>query len=305
MEQQSRGQLEILVDDFDDIPQPKPPAEVTINHDVEPDSEDNQSRLWLWLIITGLASLLGVSGLQLGLFFVDSFKATPVLTVTLAIVTLVFFVLLSYLLGREVFAYRRIGVIEQLPQQAAAVLADSDTAAVNELVKRLHSLQTKGTFAHACYQRYEATVQAHHTGQERLSIYRDKVATPLRERAKKLVQKASLQAGGISLISPNSFIHTGILLWRSAKLVHDIARLYGIRTGFSGNIKLLKMSLAHAIAQQTLDQLADLALEHATSGISAQLGSKAIEGTATALLVRRLGNATIDELDVFAVTSVS
>jgi putative membrane protein len=300
MEKTSRTQLEVLTVEFDDLPKAKDMAE-TITHDAtDRDTDANQSKIWLWLIITGFVSLLGVSALQLGLFFVESFKTTPILTSLLAVVTLVFFALLSYVLGREILAYRRIAMIENLPQQAATVLANADKASVNHLITQLHSRQTTGSFVSHCYQQYQATIQAHHTGQERLAIYRDKVATPLRERAKKCITQASLQAGGLSLISPNAFIHTSILLWRSAKLVRDIALVYGVRTGFAGNIKLLKMSLAHAIAQQTLDQLTDLALEHASSSISAHLGNKAIEGTATALLVRRLGNATIEELDVFA-----
>jgi putative membrane protein len=296
MEKQSRTQLEVLQVDFDELPKPKAIIETK---DDDGDTENNvkQSRLWLWLVVTGLISLVGVSALQLGLFFYDSFVTTPVLTSVLAIVTVIFFVLLTTLLGGEVWAYRRIGVIENLPQQATAMLANADKKCVNHFINKLHALQAEGTFAHSCYQQYERTVQPHHTGQERLTIYREYVAYPLRERAKKLVNKASVQAGGIALISPNHFIHTVILLWRSAKLVRDIAQVYGIRTGFSGNIKLLKISLAHAIAQQAVDQLADLALEHISSGVSAQLGSKAIEGTATALLVRRLGNATIEEFD--------
>lgn len=141
-------------------------------------------------------------------------------------------------------------------------------------------------------------MQAHHTGFERLELYQRMVSLPLKQASEALIQPAMLQGAGISLLSPNNLIHSLILLWRSAKLVRDIAQVYGIRPGFFGSIKLLKIAIENMVIQQGVDLLVDAGMQKVSQGVLSKVVEKGSEATTTGLLLRRLGKAMINQLDL-------
>jgi putative membrane protein len=111
-----------------------------------------------------------------------------------------------------------------------------------------------------------------------------------------------LQGAGLSLISPNSSVHTLILLWRSAKLVREIAQCYGVRPRFFATLTLLKIALENAVLQQGSDLLIDAGMNKLSEGVLSLLAEKGAEATVTSLLIRRLAKATIEVLDVTRVS---
>ncbi len=254
--------------------------------------------LWLWLLITGSVALFGGITVDIAMQYIALYDHSPLISIALLASNTLFMLLLIWLLLKEVFAYWRVNRFIQDHDQMQQQIARANKDEITQLLQQLTHTSQADDLMHHRHQQFWRSIQPHHSGEERLSIYRQLIAEPVREQAEGLIQPAMLQAAGISLISPNNSIHTLILLWRSAKLVKDIALIYGIRPGFFGNLRLLKLALENAILQQGADLVIDAGVSKLSQGVLSLVAEKGAEATVTGLLIRRLAKATIDELDI-------
>lgn len=301
---QSQLNIKPSTQDFDDIEDHRQPAASPMSNTLNALPEHTTGRsswlrqIGLWLLLSGGIALFGGMAFDLVSKYLDSYDKAPWVSVGLLGANALFLLLILWLVLRESLAYWRVSALVADRQQIGELVLRAQKDEVTDLIDQLDQRMEDNSLSALLHQRFWASVQAHHTGQERLTIYRTLVADPLREQAESLIQPAVLQGAGISLISPSNSIHTLILLWRSAKLVRDIAHIYGIRPGFFGNLTLLKVTLENAILQQGADLLIDAGVSKLSQGVLSLVAEKGAEATVTGLLIRRIAKATIDELDV-------
>lgn len=287
----------IIEDDFDHLPSYQPVVQPVATE--TPRSETAwYKRAINWLLITGISSLL------LGLVvtsiesWLNSLGQLPLLASALFVTNMLFVGLLLWFVGRETLAYRRVNRVINEAQELPSLLTQGDKIAVTHWLEQLTQQHQNSEQARRLHHAFWQTVQGHHTGFERLELYQRMVSQPLKQAAEALIQPAMLQGAGISLLSPNNLIHSLILLWRSAKLVRDIAQVYGIRPGFFGSIKLLKIAIENMVIQQGVDLLVDAGMQKVSQGVLSKVVEKGSEATTTGLLLRRLGKAMINQLDL-------
>jgi putative membrane protein len=295
--QQPQSRDKVIEDDFDHLPSYQPLVQPIATE--TPRTETAwYKRAINWLLITGISSLL------LGLVvtsiesWLNSLGQLPLLASALFVSNLLFVGLLLWFIGREALTYLRVNRVINETQELNALLTQGDKSAVTHWLKQLTQHHQHSEIAQKYHHAFWQTVQAHHTGFERLELYQRMVSQPLKQSAEALIQPAMLQGAGISLLSPNNLIHSLILLWRSAKLVRDIAGIYGIRPGFFGSLKLLKVAIENMIIQQGVDLLVDAGMQKVSQGVLGKVVEKGSEATTTGLLLRRLGKAMIRQLDL-------
>lgn len=294
---QPQSRDSIINDDFDDLPSYQPVVQ-SPTAEVKTIDKPWYARAGYWLVFTGISSLLlglVVTGIE---SWANRYAELPILSTALLVFNLLFVCLLFWFIGREVVAYRQVNQVVDEAETLSALIGEGDKVAITHWLEQLTKHHQHSETARAYHQTFWQTVQAHHTGEERLELYQRIVSQPLKQAAEALIQPAMLQGAGISLLSPNNLIHSLILLWRSAKLVRDIASVYGIRPGFFGSLKLLKIAIENMVIQQGVDLLVDAGMQKVSQGVLGKVVEKGSEATTTGLLLRRLGKAMIRQLDL-------
>lgn len=294
-------QDEVVNQSFDEIP----PYQLHVN-DAYTESlppQDEQARPWYfstswWLLISGTSSLLLSTLYSWITSYLTSIETHPIAASLLISMQAIFILLIIWLILRESFAYQRIAHLPNMTESVRHAVEDNQKAVLLKLLQQRSQAQSNSPAARRYHQQFWQSIQPHHHAGDIFAIYQNKVIEPLTKLAESRLQPAIAQAAGMSLLSPNNTIHTAILLWRSLVLVREIARVYGVRPGFFGSVKLFKLSLENMIIQQGMDVLIDAGVNRLSHGLLSKVVEKGAEATTTGLLMRRLGKAVIDLMDI-------
>lgn len=117
---------------------------------------------------------------------------------------------------------------------------------------------------------------------------------PLDERAQAIIVRAARDAAiGVS-ISPIAALDVAITIWRSLRMIRDIAGVYGFRPGAAATLSLARRMFVTAAANAALDIAGTMWGEHLGGRVAGVLSAKLSEGIITAVRTARLGLATIE-----------
>ncbi|MGM0482046.1 MAG: TIGR01620 family protein [Pseudomonadota bacterium] len=109
------------------------------------------------------------------------------------------------------------------------------------------------------------------------------------QQAQRLVSKRAAEAAALVAVSPSSVADMLLLLWRSQRMITDIARCYGVQLGYWSRIRLWRQMLTNL----AYAGLSEIAVDAGTQWLSAELMSKlsarAGQGMGAGLLTARLG----------------
>jgi len=97
-------------------------------------------------------------------------------------------------------------------------------------------------------------------------------------------------------ISPFALADRLIVLWRSSRLVRELAQLYGGAIGQLRSMVLLKRLLAALLWAGGSELALDMASDVMSSELTAKLSARAGQGIIAGLLVARLGNLAQQQL---------
>jgi len=245
-----------------------------------------------WTALGGLVLL--ALGLGVGNLVEDLFSRSQGLGFVGLAFALLLAVALIAIIGREIIALSRLATIERLHARAADVLASDDRPAAEAIVRELSSIaRGNPRLAHA-----RATLQSHSRdiidGADLLKLAERELMSPLDAEARRLVSNAARQVSIVTAVSPRAVVDMLFVFAAAARLIRQLARLYGGRPGALGLIKLTRQVIAHlaitggvAVSDSLIQQM----LGH---GIAAKLSSRLGEGVLNGLLTARLGLATIE-----------
>lgn len=117
--------------------------------------------------------------------------------------------------------------------------------------------------------------------------------TQLDQQAHQCVSKYSVQTGLAVALSPWASMDMLFTLWRNAKMVEEIAKIYGIRPSYRNRIKILTLVLKNmafaGVSQMTGDYVASIGQSHAIPQTIAGVG----QGIGSALISVRIGILTM------------
>ncbi|QDU60621.1 hypothetical protein Pan216_14680 [Planctomycetes bacterium Pan216] len=108
----------------------------------------------------------------------------------------------------------------------------------------------------------------------------------------RLIYQESLAVGVATALSPNGALDAFVMLWRSVRLVTEIAVLYYGRPGFLGTFAICRdVSIATALAgvlQNVTDSLGNL-LARSVGGLTSAVAGPVVDGSTNALVLIRIG----------------
>ncbi|MGO9359745.1 MAG: YcjF family protein [Xanthobacteraceae bacterium] len=245
-----------------------------------------------WTSLGGLVLLalgLGVSNLVQDLFS----RSQGLGFVGLAFAAL-FVAALIAIFGREIIGLSRLATIERLHARAAAALAGDDRPAAEAIVRDLNAIaRGNPRLAHA-----RATLLGHSRdiidGADLLKLAERELMAPLDAEARRLISTAAQRVSIVTAVSPRALIDMLFVFAAAARLIRQLARLYGGRPGALGLIRLTRQVIAHLAITGGVAASDSLIQQMLGHGIAAKLSSRLGEGLLNGLLTARLGLATVD-----------
>ena len=162
----------------------------------------------------------------------------------------------------------------------------------NELL--LHLTKNKANEFNAHFNEVKQKISTTQNYYEIYNILDNTLLTPMDEKAKSLIHKASLQAAFSTAISPIPILDMFLIIWRSLKLATDISKLYGYRTGGLTSIFLLKQGLINVIFAGIAELTVQLTNEITSASVVHKISHSAGQGIANGILLTRLGYGILD-----------
>lgn len=205
---------------------------------------------------------------------------------------------LAVVVGREVLGLIRIGAVQSLKADVAAIEAGTDSAtgakSARALVARLMTVLSHRAETARGRAALEATRDEIIDGPHYLDLAERELMTTLDREARLLILAASKRVSVVTAISPRAVVDLAYVLFEVSRLVRAMAELYGGRPGTLGMFRLLRDVIAHLAVTGSIavgDGIAQQVLGH---GLAARLSTRLGEGVINGLLTARIGIAAMD-----------
>jgi putative membrane protein len=200
------------------------------------------------------------------------------------------------MVGREIWALRRLASVQDLKREAEIALSDRKPAHARAVVAKLVALSASIPETEAGRKALAATEKDVIDPEGLIRLAELELLSPADRRARRLILDASKRVSIVTAVSPRAIVDLGYVLFESARLVRTVAETYGTRPGRLGMLRLFGDVIAHLAVTGSIavgDGIAQQVLGHGVaSKISARLG----EGVINGLMTARIGIAAMDLL---------
>jgi len=161
------------------------------------------------------------------------------------------------------------------------------------------------TAIQAAVQQWQGAVTDEHSDEEQLQLFERFVLAELDKQAQQLIYRAATDTSLAVAISPFALADMLLVLWRSSRMVREVAQLYGAGIGQLRSLVLLKRFLTALLWAGGSELALDMASDVIGSELTAKLSARAGQGIIAGLLVARLGNLAQQQLRPLPASSVS
>ena len=254
---------------------------------------ESSLRYWVWFLSLGLLAFISFSLVDAYLTVVNLFAEQWILGVGLAGVLIVLIIALFVLIYSEAKSFIHLKAITRKQHTTEELKAIGDKQVTLSTLESNYAKTHVKSPACKHYRLFTQTIKPHHTNDEILQIYQDKVQAPLLEKARIVLRKENISAGAVSFFSPNSLLQTVGILWISMRTLKRVAFVYGLRPSLTSNLRLFRIALENLAASS----LTDLVTDEIANQLGGSIGDKVIANSADAItavaLNQRLGKALI------------
>ena len=204
-----------------------------------------------------------------------------------------FVVAVVALAAREVFALRRLRVLDQLRRDAAAATATNDVHRAHHVVRSLEAIY--GARPDLARARQEISTNLPHLfdGHETVALAERSLMAPLDARAKALTAASARRVALVTAVSPRALVDIAFVLYESIRLAGAIAALYGARPGVFGFWRLTGAVLSHLAVTGGLVLTDGIVEQLVGQGLAAKLSARLGEGVVNGLMTVRVGIAAM------------
>jgi putative membrane protein len=144
------------------------------------------------------------------------------------------------------------------------------------------------------FSKLDETLRAPCTDREALQHLAREVLRPLDERASGVVGRIARPTSVGVAATPVALLDAALVLWRSARMVREIAEIYGFRPGLVATSRLARRALSGAASAALIDTVGDIWGAQLTGRVAAAVSPKLAEGVFAAIRMARFGIAVIE-----------
>lgn len=204
-----------------------------------------------------------------------------------------FLVAVLALVTREMFALRRLRVLDALKRDAALATAENDVHGAKRVVGDLTSIYAVRPDLARARQQVADNVPHLFDGHETIALAERSLMAPLDARAKVLTAASARRVALVTAVSPRALVDIAFVVYESIRLAGAIAALYGARPGLFGFFRLTGAVLAHLAVTGGLVLTDGVVEQLVGQGIAAKLSARLGEGVVNGLMTVRVGIAAM------------
>jgi putative membrane protein len=244
---------------------------------------------WRWLETSALALFLGVVVLDLALFLNGLFERSLALGVVFSFLIGATAAALISWIGFEIRQIHKLANVEAIRVHAAEAMSrDGHGGALSFIAEARRMLADRPAVAKR-FDRLEDMVLETMSDRDALDLFRREILLPLDAEAYAAVRRAAQwTAIGVSA-SPIAGLDALIALWRSLRMIRQIAEAYGLRPGPIATLSLARRILTGAAGISVVDVMGDMWAQHLGHRVAGLISAKLAEGVYAAIRVARLG----------------
>ena len=204
-----------------------------------------------------------------------------------------FLVAVLALATREIFALRRLRVLDALRRDAAMATAENDQHRAKHVVDSLAGIYADRPDLARARQSVADHLPHLFDGHEIVALAERSLMSPLDARAKQLTAASARRVALVTAVSPRALVDIAFVIYESIRLAGAIAALYGARPGFFGFWRLTGAVLAHLAVTGGLVLTDGIVEQLVGQGIAAKLSARLGEGVVNGLMTVRVGIAAM------------
>jgi putative membrane protein len=197
------------------------------------------------------------------------------------------------LAAREIFALRRLRVLDALKREAALATSDKDAGRARRVVDSLLALYAGRPDSARARQTVTENLPHLFDGDAMIALAERSLMAPLDARAKELTAASARRVALVTAVSPRALVDIAFVIYESIRLAGAIAALYGARPGFFGFWRLTGAILAHLAVTGGLVLTDGVVEQLVGQGIAAKLSARLGEGVVNGLMTVRVGIAAM------------
>lgn len=204
-----------------------------------------------------------------------------------------FLVAVLALATREIFALRRLRVLDALRRDAALATAENDAHRARRVADSLVAIYASRPDLARARQQVTDNLPHLFDGHETVALAERSLMAPLDARAKALTAASARRVALVTAVSPRALVDIAFVIYESIRLAGAIAALYGARPGLFGFWRLTGAVLAHLAVTGGLVLTDGLVEQLVGQGIAAKLSARLGEGVVNGLMTVRVGIAAM------------
>ena len=204
-----------------------------------------------------------------------------------------FLVAVLALIIREIFALRRLRVLDALKNEAACASIDNDRKRAGRIGDELEAIYAARSDLASARSAFSKHLPDLFDGTEVIALAERSLMAPLDARAKALTAASARRVALVTAVSPRALIDVAFVIYESIRLAGGIAALYGARPGFFGFWRLAGSILAHLAVTGGLVLTDGIVEQLIGQGLAAKLSARLGEGVVNGLMTVRVGIAAM------------
>lgn len=269
-------------------PEPDGPLPAPLAPLIEPDEPKNRS--WLRLLL-GAGSLF-----VLGLLGLDAYDAAVELFTRSVWLGSAFSLLLSLVaagaigvVGREVLSLRRLGKVDDLRIEGERLMVSEAHGQAEDFLRKVEKLYRDRQDLDQPIWRFHDQASDALNDRERLELFAHHVFSPMDRAAYQIVKTSGRDIAVLTALTPIGALDSLIVLVRTVSMMRGIAKLYGVRPGFSATLRLARRGVRNIVIAGVGELISHAAVETAGASLLRVLSARAGQGAVNGLLAARIG----------------
>lgn len=223
----------------------------------------------------------------------DLFASNEWLGLAGLVVLGLFVLAIVVLAAREMFALRRLRVLDALRRDAARATTENDQHRAKSVASSLEAIYAARPDLARVRQLVADNLPHLFDGHEIVALAERSLMAPLDARARALTAASARRVALVTAVSPRALVDIAFVIYESVRLAGAIAALYGARPGFFGFWRLTGAVVSHLAVTGGLVLTDGIVEQLVGQGIAAKLSARLGEGVVNGLMTVRVGIAAM------------
>lgn len=243
----------------------------------------------MWAGISSVVLLVSVALYSAVTTIQQAFIAPGISTVLEALFCAALLTLGSLLVLREWRLWRRLAKTRTWQQAHQRIHASIQYGEAQQLCLDIAAVLPESTKQDVAD--WKAQKQAEHSDQELLDLFELKVLSKADAKVRQQIHQASADAAMAVAVSPFALADMLLVMWRTSKLLRQMAETYGASLGQLRSLILIKHLFAALLWAGSSELALDLGSDVLGAELTSKLSMRAGQGLIAGMLVARLGLA--------------